>query len=110
MSGRYPKGSKVIRLTQGYECIVDAEMYKLLSQISWHIHHSRSGVYARGTLPKGPDGKRRKVYMHRLIKGLYKGRGFQVDHLNRRTLDNRVSNLQIVTQSENQKNRRGWAA
>lgn len=103
---RYPKGSKVIKLSQGYEAIVDAEDYPLLSQVSWHLHRSRNGVYARATLP-GTGGKR-KVLMHRLLCGVWavRGKDLQVDHLNHRTLDNRKTNLQVVSNIENQRRRR----
>jgi hypothetical protein len=43
-------------------------------------------------------------YMHRLIVGAEDG--FQVDHINGDTLDNRRENLRVCSQFENQRNMR----
>ena len=45
----------------------------------------------------------RNVFIHRLIMGNPKG--YMIDHINHNLLDNRKSNLRIVTNSENQMNR-----
>jgi len=88
---------KEIPLTQGYVAIVDDEDYEWLSQWKWHvqkctIHH----IYAGG------GGK--NVMMHRVItKAKY---GEEVDLINHNGLDNRKSNLRIVTKFENQRNSR----
>lgn len=44
--------------------------------------------------------------MHRLILGLVFGDKLQVDHRNHDTLDNRRSNIQIVTRRKNHENRK----
>lgn len=44
-------------------------------------------------------GRRRTVYLHRLI--MNPPAGFDVDHLNGNGLDNRRENLEIVTRAEN---------
>ena len=43
--------------------------------------------------------------MHRVLMGLEEGDSRVVDHKNRDKLDNRKSNLRVVTQAENQRNR-----
>lgn len=46
---------------------------------------------------KWQDGRTRKVYLHRHLLGLERGDRRQVDHVNRDRLDNRRSNLRVVT-------------
>lgn len=91
--------SEVIELTQGYCCTVSLADYDMLMKHRWYAHKSRTGIYARATI----DGK--KVRMHRLLVGEIPTY-MQVDHIDRDTLNNCRSNLRIVTQAENQKNRR----
>ena len=45
-----------------------------------------------------------EVYLHRILIGAKKGE--IVDHINRNKLDNRIENLRIVTQSQNNLNRK----
>lgn len=100
---RYPKGSKVLRVAGGYEVLVDAWAYPILARWKWYGHKSRSDIYARGWV----RGKR--VFMHTyLLMGadLDILPGYQVDHRDRNTMNNMVSNLRVVTPSENARNRR----
>ena len=50
------------------------------------------------------SGKARCVYLHRQIVGLEYGDRRQADHINRDRLDNRRSNLRIVTGAQNSQN------
>lgn len=51
-------------------------------------------------------GTNHSIYMHREILGLFDGDdGRQVDHKNRNRLDNRRSNLRVVTLAQNLQNR-----
>jgi len=54
-----------------------------------------------------PDGSSANVSAHRLILGLRRGEPLVVDHVHHDGLDNRRSELRIVTRSVNQHNRRG---
>ena len=45
--------------------------------------------------------------MHRLLMGMKKGDGLEVDHLDGNGLNNQRKNLEVVTRSENRL--RGWA-
>lgn len=49
-------------------------------------------------------GGRRHVYLHREVLGLERGDGRQADHINRDRLDNRRSNLRVVTPGQNRQN------
>lgn len=91
-----------ITLTQSKFALVDDEDYDWLNQWKWHAlkNHRDFTFYAIKR-----EGKE-KVRMHRLILGLQKGDGKEVDHINHNGLDNRRSNLRIVSRSENQWNRR----
>ena len=95
---------KKIFLTQGQFTIVDDEDYEWLNQYSWHAYYNidNDSYYARraGKLPND------KIRMHRQILGLDYGDKRQGDHIHHDTLDNRRSELRIVTCRENGSNRK----
>ena len=93
---------KIIKLTQGYVCVVSKEDYKMLNKYSWAI--SRSGGKGRklGEPYAATTFRGKKLYMHRLIMG--EPKGLVVDHINNQTLDNRRYNLRAITQTENRRN------
>lgn len=74
------------------EILVDDEDYVILSQHHWYVTNG----YAITTI----DDK--KVRMHRLIMDAPKG--LEVDHINGNRIDNRRSNLRLVTRQQNGKN------
>lgn len=51
------------------------------------------------------DGRCKAVMLHREVLGLQRGDPMEGDHINRNALDNRRSNLRIVTHAENQHNK-----
>jgi glycosyltransferase involved in cell wall biosynthesis len=74
--------------------VVDAGDYEAVSQYSWRLHpRGYAATYAEG----------RTVLLHRLL--MEPGDGMQVDHRNRRRLDNRRGNLRVATPGQNQENR-----
>ena len=88
---------KTIKLTKGYEAIVDNEDYDELMKYKWSISISKSS---------GPYASNDTVgLMHRLIMKA-KPHEF-VDHTYHNTLDNRKQNLRICTRSQNGANRKG---
>lgn len=86
---------KKIKLTQNKYAIIDEEDFDKVSKYRWHFGNG----YARRKSSFEPELTR----MHHLILPLEKG--FMIDHINGNGLDNRKSNLRLVTKSQNMMNR-----
>ncbi len=84
-----------VRLTKGYEAIIDAADVSLVDGRNWCANVTRGLIYALSGSPK--------TYLHRLITGV--GAGFEVDHRDGNGLNNRRGNLRISTHAENLRNR-----
>ena len=99
-------GVGVIRLTHGYETIVDIDMLPLIGDKNWSLGNRRKGEKGpRYPIGRGKDGK--NVRIHREIlryHGVSIPKGMHVDHINRNSLDNRFANLRVATPLENRKN------
>ncbi len=79
---------------------------------------STRGKYLRFMIHKGSRQKNniaqeiglpQNIFNHRAAWIMYHGeipKGYQIDHINHDTLDNRIENLRIVTSQENQRNRK----
>ena len=88
------------------ETIIDLEdlgKLKILN-FSWYGHKQRNSIYVvahNNIIKQQPD----MLPLHRLIMGFPNvSKGFVIDHINRNPLDNRKSNLRIVTRVENARN------
>lgn len=99
---------KRIPLSQGQFAIVDDADYEELSKHKWHAQWSpcTRSYYAQRNI-RLPDGKWTTEKMHRRVLGLKYGDKREGDHIDHGTLDNRRSNIRIVTRSQNMHNRRG---
>lgn len=97
-----PEQSFKIPLTQGKVALMDDTDYPLISQYKWCASRSRGVYYAIRKYTKAGDTFQSTVSMHRLIMELNMGE--ECDHINNNGLDNRRSNLRIVTNSQNQMN------
>lgn len=95
-----------IALTHGLVALVDDADADFVGRWKWHAKfrhgHTDGLVYARRTDRSGERAA--AVYMHRAI--MDPPAGMVVDHINGNGIDNRRSNLRIVTQAENCWNRR----
>lgn len=92
----------IILTKKGQEILVDDCDFEELSRDRWYVDGKG---YARRNSTKAEhgNGRRKGVLMHRKIMGFPVG--FEIDHQNHNKLDNRKSNLRIVTTSQNQMNR-----
>lgn len=98
-----------------HEILISAEDVETVSQYRWRI---RAQFEKNGKPMKSPAryiaGHKQTprgtlfVYLHRLI--MQHPEGMVVDHVNGNTLDNRRSNLRIVTPSQNGQNRKSTSA
>lgn len=92
--------TKIIKLSKGYETIVDDDDYIELSKHKWYAAKSSSYVYAKRDI--NINGKKKILRMHRVIMNAPDD--MIVDHKNLDSLDNRRENLRLVTKSENKRN------
>lgn len=87
-------------LAQGTYALLDEQDLSVIGGVLWSEDSSRAGIsYAKATMSG------RSVFLHRLI--MNPAAGMVVDHINHNGLDNRRSNLRVITPEENQWNRVG---
>lgn len=92
-----------VPLTQGHEAIIDATDVHLVNGFNWLASKEGRTFYARRT-QGGGNFPSLTIRLHRAILGASDGQ--EVDHINGNGLDNRRSNLRIVTHAENMLNAR----
>lgn len=88
-------GTAEVELTQGYVAIIDAADIGLVDGMSWQAFPHRGTVYARCT------SNGRAMLLHQI---LIPGHGLIRDHIDRDGLNNRRSNLRVVSNAENLQN------
>lgn len=85
-----------------YTAYISPEDYQKVSSRHWRVSHKKNKVYA----VSGSRTKNNVVYMHNFILDYTYVDGYEVDHINGNSLDNRRENLQIVSRQENIDNTR----
>jgi hypothetical protein len=76
----------------GQEIIVDDDASEFIRSTTWNVVTARNVQYARFS----------QLYLHRLV--IAAQRGVMVDHINGNGLDNRRSNLRLITHQGNKAN------
>jgi len=89
-----------------YKTLIDTEDLDKVAQfnITWNL---KVKVLIYVSANKRKNRVRSTLILHRLIMDAPKG--MVVDHINHDTLDNRKGNLRIITDSQNNQNRKGKA-
>lgn len=95
---------KTIPLTQGKVALVDDEDFKWLSQWKWQLKTDRSGNQYASRMQSGPNGVRKLVLMHIVVKP--PPEGMINDHRDGNGINNQKQNLRAATRSQNCMNRR----
>lgn len=95
---------KEIHLTMGAVAIVDDDIYQWLMRFKWHLKKGVSEPLGYAANSISIKGKVHTIFMHYFI--LPRIRGYDTDHINRNSLDNRRINLRYATRSENYHNQR----
>lgn len=97
---------RLIPLTQGQFAKVDSADYDWISQWKWFARWCTctKGFYAARTAARKSGEKWNPIiHMHREV--IRATPGFDADHINLDTLDNRRSNLRLATRAQNSWNR-----
>lgn len=89
--------------------LVDSEDFARYGHLRWSLGNQGYVVHNKNTSRKGV-ALNKQLSLHRLILGLEVGDGRESDHINGDRLDNRRSNLRIVTHAENLQNRASWGS
>ena len=90
---------KLISLTRGFSAQVDDIDFDWLNQWKWYaVGNENVGIYAVRDVVE--NGKRRCIYMHKLLLGNSAGR-CKGDHWDGNTLNNQRYNLRPATHAEN---------
>jgi hypothetical protein len=97
---------KRIKLTRNLFVLVDNDDFKILSRFNWQADPNRNKTkyYARRNNGYNNKGTRLKMPMHRQIMKCPSG--YEVDHINGDTLDNRKINLRVCSHLKNIQNQK----
>jgi hypothetical protein len=99
-----------IELTNGMLVQVDDDDFAELGRYVWWAHRGKATWYAARRVRPPVDGKRGPkahiILMHRQILGEACSGGRPVDHIDSDGLNNRRSNLRVVTTAQNTRNSR----
>lgn len=92
------KPNKIILHSKGqsFEILVDKEDYERISEHNWWVKPA-GYIYTQVN--------RKTIYLHRFVMEAKKGQ--EIDHINRKKMDNRKENLRFCTRSQNNINKDG---
>jgi len=96
-----------IPLSQGQVALVNYRDYRRLMKHKWFAVRQRGGnFYAARSQWDSKEKRTRRVWMHREILRLGRGRLQQVDHIDGDTLNNCRRNMRRCTPGENSRNQK----
>lgn len=81
---------------------IDPEDYELVSQYTWRVAKKKNKYY----LITGSYKDKTAIYLHRLLIDSDVPNGYEVDHIDGNSLNNRRANLRVVSRLENIQNSR----
>jgi hypothetical protein len=93
-----------VALPCGRVALIDDEDWPKVAPYHWHSHKGKNGVTYVRSLLRQPDGRRRVLYLHRLVTGAPPE--MEVDHGDHDGLNNRRGNLVVTDGCGNMKNSR----
>src|SRR5580658_2281017 len=97
---------KIVKLTKGYEAVVDDEDFLRVSQFKWHVAEiKRRDGSVRNVYARRSTGKYTNQLLHRFILGI-DDPTIEVDHRDNYGLNCRRGNLRVATGSQNYGNSR----
>ena len=80
-----------------YDSYIDLDDYEKVSNRHWRVSHKRNKVY----LVSGSKTKGNVQYLHNFLMNYTPNSGYEIDHLDGNSLNNRKSNLKLVSRQEN---------
>lgn len=98
-----PAPTRLFKDSIAVSALIDDEGLFLVAPHLWRLHPDGYAFCSR----QCPNTTKQHL-MHRLIMGILNQRESVADHINFDRLDNRRSNLRVVTQAENLQNRRSY--
>jgi hypothetical protein len=103
---RRPDGAIDIHLTQGQVAVIDEATLPIAVLFRWTAQKSSGNRRKYYVVANGRDGEGRRVrlHLHRLVADA--PQGLDVDHWDGNTLNNRLNNLRVCSESQNLGNSR----
>lgn len=95
-----PDGCSKIELSRGLFVFFDSDLLEEFSKYKWYLVPNHNTCYA-SRFGKTEEDKKKQYKMHREIMGLGFGDRRVVDHINGNGLDNRRSNLRVISHAQN---------
>ena len=79
---------------------IDIEDYQKTKEKIWRVSKKKNKYY----LISGSKAKNNVIYLHRFILNEEPQKGYEIDHIDGNSLNNRKNNLRIITRQENIQN------
>jgi len=95
---------KTIKLTKGFEALVDDDDFDYLNQFKWYASVYDGKVYAKRNVKDSETKRVKRIIMHRVIMNIDSTKDV-IDHINGNGLDNTKENLRVCSHGQNMKNR-----